>query len=82
MIEILSPEQRYTKVTQQIQCILQNGTGIGWLIDPSDRAVLIHRPKQEVQIVLIDEPDIVLAMPDFMSELSYTIEDRFNLLKT
>ena len=81
MIEILSPGQRYAKVIRKIQCCLQHGTGIGWLIDPNDRAVLIHRPHKEVQVILIDEPNTVLPMPDFMSELSYTIEDLFNLLK-
>ena len=81
MIEILSPGQRYAKVIRKIQCCLQHGTGIGWLIDPNDRAVLIHRPHKEVQVILIDEPNTVLPMPDFMSELFYTIEDLFNLLK-
>ncbi|MEL7333476.1 MAG: Uma2 family endonuclease, partial [Cyanobacteria bacterium J06560_2] len=81
MIEILSPGQRYTRVIKKIQCCLQNGTSMGWLIDPSDRAVLVHRPNQAVQIILIDEPNTPLPMPDFMNELSYTIEDLFNLLK-
>ena len=81
MIEILSPGQRYPKVIRKIQCCLQNGTSMGWLIDPNDRAVLIHRPHKEVQVILAEEPATVLPMPDFMSELSYTIEDLFNLLK-
>ncbi|MBE9064506.1 Uma2 family endonuclease [cf. Phormidesmis sp. LEGE 11477] len=81
MIEILSPGQRYAKVIRKIQCCLQHGTDMGWLIDPNDRAVLIHRPQKAVQVILIDEPDIVLPMPDFMGGLSYTIKDLFNLLK-
>lgn len=81
MIEILSPGQRYAKVIRKIQCCLQSGTGMGWLIDPNDRVVLIHRPQKEVQLILIDEPDTVLPMPSFMGELSYTIEDLFNLSK-
>ena len=81
IIEILSPGQSYPKVIKKIKCCLQNGTSMGWLIDPKDRAVLIHRPNQEVQVILADEPDIVLPMPDFMHELSYTITDLFNLLK-
>lgn len=81
MIEILSPGQRYPKVIKKIQCCLQNGTSIGWLIDPNDRAVLIHKPKQEAQVILAEESETVLPMPEFMSELTYTIEDLFNLLK-
>lgn len=81
MLEILLPGQRYPKVIQKIQCCLQHGTQMGWLIDPNNRAVLIHRPEKEVQVVLLDEPDTMLPMPEFMSELSYTIADLFNLLK-
>ena len=81
MIEILSPGQRYPKVIKKIQCCLQHGTNMGWLIDPNDRAVLIHSPRKEVQVILLDEPNTILPMPDFMSELSYTIGDLFNLLK-
>ncbi|MGB3786402.1 MAG: hypothetical protein WA949_00225 [Phormidesmis sp.] len=74
-------QDKLVNVINEIQCCLQPGTGMGWLIDPNDRAVLIHRPKKEVQIVLIDEPGTILSMPDFMGELSYPIEDLFNLLK-
>jgi len=81
MIKILSPGQRYPKVIKKIQCCLQHGTSMGWLIDLNDRAVLIHRPNQAVKVILADEPATVLPMPDFMSELSYTVEDLFNLLK-
>ncbi|NJM99553.1 MAG: Uma2 family endonuclease [Phormidesmis sp. RL_2_1] len=81
MIEILSPKQRYPKVIKKIQCCLHHGTRMGWLIDPNDRAVLIHKPTQEVQVVLIDEPDTLLPMPDFMDGWSYTIVDVFNLLR-
>lgn len=81
MIEILSPGQRYPKVIKKIQCCLQTGTSMGWLIDPNDRAVLIHRPKKEVQVILTDEPDTALPMPDFMNELPYTIETLFSLLQ-
>ncbi|EDX84930.1 hypothetical protein S7335_2629 [Synechococcus sp. PCC 7335] len=42
---------------------------------------MIHRPHKEVQVILIDEHNTVLPIPDFMGELSYPIEDLFNLLK-
>jgi hypothetical protein len=40
--------------------------------------VFIYRPKQEIEI--LDEPEAVLPMPIFMSELSFTIGDLFKLL--
>jgi Uma2 family endonuclease len=77
-IEILSPGQRSTKVTKKILRCLQHGTQMGWLIDPADESVFVYRPKQEIEI--LDEPEAVLPMPAFMSELSFTVEDLFKLL--
>lgn len=81
MIEILSPGQRYAKVIKKIQCCLQHGTQLGWLIDPNDKAVLIHRPNQAVEVILIDEPMTALPAPAFIDEFVYTIQDLFDLLK-
>lgn len=77
-IEILSPRQRYTKVTKNILRCLKYGTQMGWLIDPEDKAVFIYRPKQEIEI--LDEPEERLPMPSFMADLTLTIEDLFALL--
>ena len=77
-IEILSPDQRQTRVTKNILRCLRNGTQIGWLIDPDDRAILIYQPGQEVEI--LDEPETVLPMPPFINDLTYRVVDLFNLL--
>ena len=77
-IEILSPGQRQMKVTKNILRCLKHGTQMGWLIDPDEKAVLIYRPKQEVE--LLDEPEEVLLMPSFMASLSMKVEDLFSLL--
>jgi Uma2 family endonuclease len=77
-IEILSPEPHLAKVTKNILRCLQHGAQMGWLIDPADKSVFIYRPKQEIEI--LDEPEAVLPMPIFMSELSFTIGDLFKLL--
>ena len=41
IIEILSPEQRSTKVIAKIIHSLKHGTQLGWLIDPKEKAILI-----------------------------------------
>ena len=77
-IEILSPNQRQTRVTKNILRCLKNGAQMGWLIDPDERAILIYQPGQEVEI--FDEPDDVLPIPSFMEDLTYRVVDLFGLL--
>ena len=77
-IEILSPDQRPTRVTKNILRCLRNGTQMGWLIDPDDRSVFIYQPGQEVQV--LDEPDDVLPIPPFVEGLTYRVADLFGLL--
>ncbi|MEM9009517.1 MAG: Uma2 family endonuclease [Cyanobacteria bacterium P01_F01_bin.86] len=44
VIEILSPNQSQTRVTGNILHCLQNGTQLGWLIDPQEKSVLCYEP--------------------------------------
>ena len=74
-IEILSPAQSQTKVTKNILHCLKHGTQSGWLIDPDEKTVFIYRPKQEIQV--FDEPEVLLPMPSFVSELNITVKDLF-----
>jgi len=73
--EILSPDQSQTKVTKNILHCLKYGTQMGWLIDPEEQTVFVYRPKQETEV--FDEPDALLPMPSFASELHLTIKDLF-----
>ncbi|WP_414623347.1 Uma2 family endonuclease [Calothrix sp. CCY 0018] len=74
-IEILSPDQSQTKVTKNILHCLKHGTQMGWLIDPLEQTVFVFRPKQETEV--FDEPDALLPVPDFASELKLTVRDLF-----
>ncbi|MBD1881059.1 MULTISPECIES: Uma2 family endonuclease [unclassified Coleofasciculus] len=49
-IEILSPEQSSNRVTGNILHCLKHGSRLGWLIDPSDRSVLIFLPNQQPEL--------------------------------
>ncbi|BAY14786.1 hypothetical protein NIES21_05700 [Anabaenopsis circularis NIES-21] len=44
ILEILSPAQSQTKVTGNILHCLRNGSKLGWLIDPSERSILVYQP--------------------------------------
>jgi Uma2 family endonuclease len=46
-IEILSPDQSSTKVITNILHCLKHGTKIGWLIDPTERLILVFLPEQQ-----------------------------------
>jgi Uma2 family endonuclease len=74
-IEILSPDQSQTKVTKNILRCLRHGTKMGWLIDPDEQTVFVYHPKQEPEV--LDEPDEVVPVPSFASELHLTIKDLF-----
>jgi Uma2 family endonuclease len=77
-IEILSPDQSHTKVTKNILHCLRYGTQMGWLIDPAEKTVFVYRPKQEVEV--FDEPDNLLPVPSFISELNLSIDGLFSWL--
>jgi Uma2 family endonuclease len=77
-IEILSPEQRQTKVIKNIMHCLKNGTQMGWLIDPDEQTVFVYQPRKEVEI--FDEVDRQLLMPTFTDGLELTVGDLFGWL--
>lgn len=78
-IEILSPDQRRSKVLKNIRHCLDHGAQMGWLIDPDDQSVFIGQTGQ--QFTIIDEPDIPLPVPEFAAELKLTVGIIFGWLK-
>lgn len=77
-IEILSPEQSQTKVTKNILHCLKHGTQMGWLIDPEEQTVFVHFPMQSLEV--FDEPEQILPVPSFASELTLSVESIFSWL--
>jgi Uma2 family endonuclease len=77
-IEILSPGQSQTKVTKNILFCLDQGSELGWLIDPEEKTVLVYLPQQ--QTLIFDDLDGLLPLPTFARELSLTVNDVFSLL--
>lgn len=74
-IEILSPDQSQTKVTKNILHCLNQGTQLGWLIDPSEQTVFVFLPDRHP--IVFDEPQEQLIVPSFASELILTVGDLF-----
>jgi Uma2 family endonuclease len=76
-VEILSPEQKATKVISNILHCLKFGTQLGWLIDPEERLILAFIPGQEpVELIGSDR----LPTPKFLT-LDLTVEQVFGWLK-
>ena len=78
IIEILSPKQSQTKVIAKILHCLNHGTQMGWLIDPQERVVFVYYLKQQPE--LFDQPEQMLPVPAFASELELTVGDLFDWL--
>jgi len=76
-VEILSPDQRTTKVIRTILHCLKYGSQLGWLIDPDERIILVFRPDQ-LPTELI-EHDVLPVLPSV--ELTLTVNDVFGWLK-
>ncbi|PSO47075.1 MAG: hypothetical protein BRC33_13590 [Cyanobacteria bacterium SW_9_44_58] len=74
-IEILSGAQSPTKVMKNILYSLKQGTEMGWFIDPKEYTVLIFQDQQTLEV--FDEPEAMLPMPSFASEVYLTVKELF-----
>ena len=76
-VEILSPDQKATKVISNILHCLKYGTQLGWLIDPEERFILAFIPGREpVELTGQDR----LPVPSFLT-LDLTVDQIFGWLK-
>jgi Uma2 family endonuclease len=78
-IEILSPEQNQTKVTDNLLHCLNHGCSIGWLIDPRERSVLVYPAGQQPQ--LYREDTTPLPVPMIAQGFQLTVKELFGWLK-
>jgi Uma2 family endonuclease len=75
-IEILSPDQSLMKVLDKLLFCSENGTNLGWLINPEDETILVVFSEQKVKIF---RDDNILPVLDEI-ELKLTVNDIFNWL--
>jgi Uma2 family endonuclease len=75
-IEILSPDQKTTRVIDNILHCLEHGCKLGWMLDPDDYSVMIFAPNQSPQMCRGDRP--LTTLPAF--NLSLTAAQVFNWL--
>ncbi len=78
VIEVLSPSDRYKDAQQKMVEYRKNGVGLGWLINPKKREVMIYR---ENGVEVLEDPDevhgegllagFVLKMPEIWKGLDF-----------
>ncbi|GBF81244.1 Uma2 family endonuclease [Aphanothece sacrum] len=78
-IEILSPNQSQTKVIRNILHCLDNGSEMGWLLDPEESFIFVYRADKSVQ--LFENLDVVLPVPDFAEAVQLKVGEIFDWLK-
>ncbi|ACB54009.1 hypothetical protein cce_4661 [Crocosphaera subtropica ATCC 51142] len=78
IIEILSPEQSQTKVVKNILYCLENGTEIGWLIDPNDKSVVVYFSQQKPGFFEAKTDN--LPVPNFANSFKLSVGELFSWL--
>lgn len=70
VIELLSPTDRLDIVKEKMQEYIENGSRLGWLIDPEARQVYIYRPNTAPAVIGdISEIAANPELPDFVLDL-------------
>jgi Uma2 family endonuclease len=78
VIEILSPEQPPLQVINKLTFCIQQGTQLGWLINPQERLVLVLEPQQLPEIKAASE---LLPVMVQLEGLQLTVDQLFSWLK-
>ncbi|MGB7439972.1 MAG: Uma2 family endonuclease [Coleofasciculaceae cyanobacterium] len=79
IIEILSPNQSQTKVIRNILHCLDNGTEMGWLLDPEESLIFVYGADKSVQ--LFENVEAVLPVPKFAEAVQLKMGEIFDWLK-
>jgi Uma2 family endonuclease len=77
LIEILSPEESYTKVLGKLLHCSRHCTELGWLIEPEEESILAVFPGQKIELY---QGGNLLPILNGI-ELELTVETVFSWLK-
>jgi Uma2 family endonuclease len=78
-IEILSPNQKPTKVIDNILHCLEYGCQLGWLIDPDERSIFVFQPNQTLKNYKIDSAEKLPVLEAI--NINLTVSQVFGWLK-
>ncbi|MCT7949380.1 Uma2 family endonuclease [Ancylothrix sp. C2] len=76
-IEILSPEQSASRVIKKITFCLNNGTKLGWFVDPDDESVTIFEPNRTPSVKSDEE---ILTVLEVLGDWHFSVNKLFECL--
>ncbi|MBC6455653.1 MAG: Uma2 family endonuclease [Hormoscilla sp. SP5CHS1] len=77
-IEIRSPDQSQTQITEKILYSLEFETQMGWAIDSKEQTLSVYRPQQRPEV--FDEYAQQLPVPSFARDIQLTVGELFGWL--
>jgi Uma2 family endonuclease len=77
VIEILSPEQSSGLVLDKIIFCLENGTKLGWFIEPEERLIMVFTPNQ---LPAVRKGEDSLPVLNVLGDWQLSVADVFGLL--
>ena len=72
---MISPNDLYTEVDEKVTEWLEHGTRVVFVVNPGRKAVAVHRPKQPVLILGIDD---TLSAQGVVPGWSLAVRDLFD----
>jgi Uma2 family endonuclease len=78
VIEILSPEQSSIRVIDKIIFCLNQGTKLGWFIEPEDESVMVFQPNQLPDVKYGDDK---LPVLEVLGDWQLSVADVFSWLE-
>ncbi|MDY6938444.1 MAG: Uma2 family endonuclease [Cyanobacteriota bacterium] len=76
-IEILSPDQPPNRVIRNITFCIQQGTKLGWFLDPSDESVTVFQPDRLPEF---KEKEDILPVLDILGDWQLSVNELFSWL--
>lgn len=78
VIEILAPDQSFGRVMDNILFCLQQGTSLGWLIDPEEKLVLVYMAERLP--TTYEETTAVIPTLEILTDRQFTVGELFGWL--
>lgn len=79
IIEILTDHPTHSRQVRNILHSLDNGTKMGWLIDPDEELIFVYSGNHTVFV--FEDPNTLVPVPDFASTIQLTIGQIFSWLE-
>lgn len=73
-IEVLSPDDIWGEIVAKVRLYQSYGVTLVWLVDPFTQSILVYRPNQHAQLLLVDDD---LSGEDVLPGFTLPVKDLF-----